>query len=235
MMAGRNISASHVAFTSSRVMATCAVEGQAVGLAAAMCAKHGLTPRALAGDEARLKQLQQMLLRDDQTITGITNGDPGDVARQAKVSASAEQDDAPARNLLDGHVRDIPKGALHQWAARMQPGGVWVDYTWEQPQTISQLQITFDSGFQRELTLTSSNSINNGIVRAAQPETVRDYRLLYRESAMGDWKPLAEHRGNHQRLVRHNFAAVRAQAVRLHIDATNGDESARVFEMRCYA
>src|SRR6185295_6331403 len=34
MMAGRNISATHVAFTSTRVMATCAVIGQAVGTAA---------------------------------------------------------------------------------------------------------------------------------------------------------------------------------------------------------
>ncbi|MBK7930766.1 MAG: FAD-dependent oxidoreductase [Bryobacterales bacterium] len=235
MMAGRNISASHVAFTSSRVMATCAVEGQAVGLAAAMCAKHGLTPRALANDAARVKQLQQMLLRDDQTITGITNQDPADVARRAQVTASSEQDAAPARNLLDGHVRDIPNGARHQWAAKMQPGGVWVDYSWDSPQNLSHLQLTFDTGFQRELTLTSLNRANESIVRAPQPETVRDYRILYRESAGGEWKPLVERKGNHQRLVRHNFSAVRAQAVRLHIDATNGDELARVFELRCYA
>ncbi|MFO0955890.1 MAG: FAD-dependent oxidoreductase [Isosphaeraceae bacterium] len=35
MMAGRNIAATHVAFTSTRVMATCAVIGQAAGTAAA--------------------------------------------------------------------------------------------------------------------------------------------------------------------------------------------------------
>ena len=38
MMAGRNVSASHVAFTSLRVMGTCSVEGQATGTAAALCA-----------------------------------------------------------------------------------------------------------------------------------------------------------------------------------------------------
>jgi hypothetical protein len=235
MMAGRNISASHVAFTSSRVMATCAVEGQAVGLAASLCAKHGLTPRALASDASRVKQLQQMLLRDDQTITGITNQDPADVARRAKVAASSELDEAPARNLLDGEVRDIPNGARHQWAAKMQPGGVWVDYAWDGPQAISHIQLTFDSGFQRELTLTSLNRANESIIRAPQPETVRDYRILYRESSGGEWKPLVERKGNHQRLVRHNFNPVRAQALRLHVDATNGDELARVFELRCYA
>jgi len=42
MMAGRNISASYVAFTSARVMATCAVEGQAVGTAAAQCVETGV-------------------------------------------------------------------------------------------------------------------------------------------------------------------------------------------------
>src|SRR5207249_6696894 len=44
MMAGRNISASHVAFTSTRVMATCAVVGQAAGTAAAQCVRNRRSP-----------------------------------------------------------------------------------------------------------------------------------------------------------------------------------------------
>ena len=44
-MAGRNVSASHVAFTSLRVMGTCAVEGQATGTAAALCARSQVLPR----------------------------------------------------------------------------------------------------------------------------------------------------------------------------------------------
>src|SRR5947209_5424959 len=62
-MAGRNISASYVAFTSSRVMATCAVIGQAVGTAAAQCVEAGVLPRDLAKDPKRLERLQQTLLR----------------------------------------------------------------------------------------------------------------------------------------------------------------------------
>ena len=45
MMAGRNISASKLAFSSTRVMGTCAVGGQAVGTAAAMAVKYSCTPR----------------------------------------------------------------------------------------------------------------------------------------------------------------------------------------------
>src|SRR5439155_7903066 len=90
MMAGRNISASHVAFTSTRVMATCAVIGQAMGTAAAYCVKHKLAPRQLAADPARVQELQQLLLRDDQTIRHRRNSDPLHLARQAEVFASAE-------------------------------------------------------------------------------------------------------------------------------------------------
>src|SRR6185436_15823248 len=68
MMAGRNISATHVAFTSARVMATCAVIGQAVGTASAQCVEGGMLPRDLARNKQHVTRLQQTLLRDDQTI-----------------------------------------------------------------------------------------------------------------------------------------------------------------------
>ncbi len=231
-MAGRNISASHVAFTSTRVMATCAVEGQAAGTAAALCLRHGLSPRQLANHQGRVEELQQLLLRNDQSITGIKNSDPSDLARKAKVIASNEAADAPAKNLLDGETRDIPKGAKHHWAAK--PGST-VDLSWDTPQSISKLQLVFDTGFQRELTLTSLDSANRTIIREAQPETVKDYQLFYRESTNGEWKPLDSRKGNYQRLVRHHFPSVKAQAIRLQVDTTNGDDLARVFEIRCYS
>lgn len=45
--AGRNISMTHVAMSSSRVMATCSTLGQAVGTAAAIAKKHSLSPRGV--------------------------------------------------------------------------------------------------------------------------------------------------------------------------------------------
>src|SRR6185437_7981047 len=90
MMAGRNISQTHVAFTSTRVMATCAVMGQAMGTAGAVCATSGKLPRQIFEDKSTLQSLQQMLLRDDQTIKGRRNEDPADLARMARVTASGE-------------------------------------------------------------------------------------------------------------------------------------------------
>ena len=43
-LTGRIISVSHVAFGSTRVMATCAHNGQAVGMAAALCHRQGFCP-----------------------------------------------------------------------------------------------------------------------------------------------------------------------------------------------
>ena len=72
------------------------------------------------------------------------------------------------------------------------------------------------------------------MVRAAQPETIRDYRLLA-ELEDGSEVVLAEVLGNYQRLRRHSFETVRAKRLRIHVSATNGSEQVRLFEVRCYA
>lgn len=70
---GRSMGASKLAMASSRVMGTCAVGGQAVGTAAALCKKYGCTPHDV---EAHMKELQQLLLKDDCYIPGYKNEDP---------------------------------------------------------------------------------------------------------------------------------------------------------------
>lgn len=234
LMAGRNISATHVAFTSTRVMGTCAVEGQAVGTAAALCVRRSVLPRELAQNKERLTELQQTLLRDDQTIKGLKNEDPNDLARKARATASAEFEGAAVAHVLNGWVRDLPGQHINRWAAPLGPEGAWLELAWDQPQTIRQVQITFDSGFHRELTLSSSDEINKGIIRAPQPETVKDYTLLYRGAASKEPVELVRIQGNHQRLRRHEFKPVQARALRIEVQASNGDELARIFEVRCY-
>jgi hypothetical protein len=234
LMAGRNISASHVAFTSTRVMATCGVIGQAIGTAAALCVRHSLTPRQLYEHKERLTELQQTLLRDDQTIKNRKNEDAFDLARQAKVAASAAFEHAEAANVVNGLTRDIPNRSINRWTTELTPNGPWLELSWDSPQRLQEIQLIFDTGFQRELTLTASDSINQGIIRAPQPETVRDYTLAYRRTVTGPWMDLVKVTGNYQRLNRHRFPPVEAQALRLQVQATNGDKLVRVFEVRCY-
>ena len=128
MMAGRNISATHVAFTSTRVMATCAVMGQAVGTAAAQCVETRHLAAAAGQDKKLVSELQQMLLRDDQTIKNAQNEDPLDLARTAKVTASAEE---PQRKQLccstasraTSRIRKAIPQEWHCWSAPMKPDG----------------------------------------------------------------------------------------------------------------
>jgi hypothetical protein len=234
LMAGRNISATHTAFTSTRVMATCAVMGQAAGTAAAVCVRDGVLPRQLFADKGRLAAFQQRLLRDDQTIIQRRNTDPLDLARTATVVASAEAEGTEAEHVINGFVRDLPKRFENRWAAKLMPEGVWLELRWEQPRKISQVQITFDSGFQRQLTLSSAASQNLRMIRGPQPETVRAYELIATDAA-GKQTVLAQVTDNHQRVNRHRFPPVAAQSLRLRITATHGAELASVYELRCYS
>ena len=96
------------------------------------------------------------------------------------------------------------------------------------------MQITFDSGFKRQLTLSAQESQNVNLLRAAQPETVKDYTVVAR-TADGAERVLATVKNNFQRLNRHRFEPAEIQSVRVEVQATNGDPMARIFEVRCYA
>ncbi|MBW7892236.1 MAG: FAD-dependent oxidoreductase [Chitinophagaceae bacterium] len=86
--AGRIISATHVAFGSTRVMATCAHGGQAVGMAAALCKEHQILPAQLLEKEL-LHSLQNALNKTGQGIMGIPFKHNNDLLTAAVVSCSS--------------------------------------------------------------------------------------------------------------------------------------------------
>ncbi|KQS31174.1 FAD-dependent oxidoreductase [Dyadobacter sp. Leaf189] len=88
-IAGRIISATHVAFASTRVMATSAVGGQAVGIAAALAKKYGCTPREIG--QQHLKEYQLELWRSGQYLPQTAISDHEDLVQKASgISASSE-------------------------------------------------------------------------------------------------------------------------------------------------
>ena len=88
-IAGRLISVSHVAFGSSRVMATSAHGGQAVGMAAAVCCQLNFKPADLANLET-IKLLQQKLNIKGQSIPGVPINQKDNIASTALITASSE-------------------------------------------------------------------------------------------------------------------------------------------------
>jgi hypothetical protein len=105
-LAGRHVSASHVAFGSLRVQKTLGTLGQAVGTAAALALEHGATPREVS--EEHTDALQRTLLREDQWVVGRAGSDPADHARDATVRASSSHPtavrDPDAEVALDSPV-----------------------------------------------------------------------------------------------------------------------------------
>ncbi|MEJ1239208.1 FAD-dependent oxidoreductase [Chryseolinea sp. T2] len=99
-LAGRIISVTHVAFGSSRVMATSAYGGQAVGMAAVLCRELNVLPAAFSSGK-NLHRLQQKLMATGQHIPAFTLADEGDIARNATLSASSEL-----------HLSELPEGGL---------------------------------------------------------------------------------------------------------------------------
>lgn len=225
--AGRNVSATHVAFASTRVMATCAVMGQAVGTAAALACARGV--RRAADVQPHIGRLQQTLLRQDAFLPGIANGDPDDLARCATARASSGE----ATAVLDGVTRHTSPRlhaclaeAGHQWVSGGLPA--WIELSWPEPRRIAEVQLIFDTGFERELTLTMSERYHSRMIRGPQPETVCDYALT-----AGAWRCAVS--GNYQRRRVHRpEQPVVADRLRLDIVSTHGDPHARVFEIRVY-
>ncbi|GJM70522.1 hypothetical protein HMSSN036_27380 [Paenibacillus macerans] len=89
MMAGRNVSVSHAALGTVRVMATTALMGQAAGTAAALALQKGIEVADVP--DVCIKEVQQRLLRDGCFLPNVRNEDPADLARSAKAAASSAE------------------------------------------------------------------------------------------------------------------------------------------------
>lgn len=246
MFAGRNISATHVAFASTRVMATCAVVGQGVGTAAAYAVSNGLFPNELEANEQAVQTIQQRLLRDDAYLVGVANKDPADIAPSAEISASSEQPDGAAANVVSGQTRAAggPGGAppgrslpgTNRWMSDPATGlPAWLELSWPEPVRIGQIQLVFDTGMHRVLTLSHSDDyVDLMDWGRPQPETIKDYVV---EGVLdGERRELVRGNGNYQRLNRHTLnEAVEVDGLRIVVTATNGIDHARICEVRIYS
>ncbi|HOV83790.1 MAG TPA: FAD-dependent oxidoreductase [Paludibacteraceae bacterium] len=88
-IAGRLISASHIAFGSSRVMATSAVGGEVVGTAAALCLKNHWLPADLA-DKDKIIFLQSALIEAGNYIPQLNFLSNNNLLGHAIINTSSE-------------------------------------------------------------------------------------------------------------------------------------------------
>jgi hypothetical protein len=87
-LAGRDISVTHVALGGCRLMASCGIAGEAVGIAASFAHRRGHSARAAAQQD--ISEIQQEILKQGGFIPCVRNEDPADLARRATVTGSGE-------------------------------------------------------------------------------------------------------------------------------------------------
>ena len=227
MMAGRNVSVSHMALSSSRIIATCALMGQAVGTASALCIEHGVTPKELG--KKYINDLQEQLLRDDSYIPNRAANDKNDKAKQASIILGSSTISGDVKNLVDGVGRDeVDK--IHHW----QTDGLNAELQleWKKNIELTSVEFKFDTNLQRKMMMHKNPAKNKGQVIGIPPELVKSFTVEAREK--GNWKTIAEVTDNRTRLVKVNFSSIKTTAIRVTFKDTYGDPNIKLFEVRCY-
>ncbi len=201
MFAGRNISASHIAFASVRVMGTCGIMGQAVGTAAALMAKYGLSARQLCAE--KIAELQEILMEDDCFLPGL----------KRKISPlcnsqtlSADWGDASV--LLNGIERKIWGNDNGYWGMCNRA----VTYTFDKKTHLSEFRLIVDSDLDREYTegnpavlnisATLFRRLDYNYTSFGFPKCMLKSFKIEALNDNGEWQTLYETDSNYQRMIR---------------------------------
>ena len=229
-MAGRDISTTRLGLASTRIIGCCALGGQAVGTAAAMCLRLGCMPRELA---PHINELQQTLLRDDVWLPEpFKNTEVSDLARNAEISATSSTEEGRPSNVINGISRKIEKSSNAWISDGISSHGEKLIVSFRQTKKLRQLRITFDSNFSYPIRITMSANRQAQQRPGVPEELVRDYDVILLKE--GTEVSRVKIRGNHQRLNVIDLDGNECDTVVFHFIATNGADKITVYEVRAY-
>lgn len=220
MMAGRNISVTHMALGSTRTQLTTATMGQAVGTAAALCKKYGVMPRELG--KTKIKELQQILLREDQTLLYTKNEDVKDLAKLAEIKADSYVENGSPENVISGISRQM-KDEPYAWVSeKTLPQSIVLQ--WNEEQMISQIRVTTEMPLDNH---------RYGFKPAPSPDKM--ITELSVELMVDDqWKEVKHVKDNFYRQMVIDIEPQNAQALRLVVKKVYNYDSAIIPEIRVY-
>jgi hypothetical protein len=211
-MAGRDVSVTHEALGAVRVMRTCGMMGEVVGMAASLGKKYNTTPRGVYEDY--LQQLKAMMIGEDMTNWLKKAG--RNLARDAEISVSSNYDvrKYPKENINDG-CYDTKDNRL-RWLSSSSDSPDYVTFSWREPCTISAVRI-ISGWFDGE--------------QAKDP--ISNFKLLYyQENSWKDIEGLRIIRRAQVELVS-KFPAIKSDRIRLVVTGTSGN-IARIWEVEFY-
>jgi hypothetical protein len=145
-MAGRDISVTHEALGTSRVMRTGGCMGEIVGMAASLCKQYETSPRGVY--QQYLSELKALMQRGagkpvppPPTLTDVGPN----VGLKAEVASSGDRDPAasPPSLVADGRI-DLTDNDSRWLSAPEVPN--WIEFTWPSPQELTAARVF--SGYQ---------------------------------------------------------------------------------------
>ena len=202
--AGRNISVTHAALSSSRVMATCGILGQALGTAIADAVKEN---RHIS--KIDIRKLQQELMADDCFIPYIKR-EISPLCKKANVNCEI------VRNAYE-------RGDENLWIGH---DGDYIEYTFENPEYTDNLRIVFDSDLNREYRQNMPCYFPLNETRFKVPKTlVKEFTVEITDENGNTTSKTYE---NHQRFVRVPIGK-KVTKIKLIPNSTWGSEDYRIF------
>jgi len=195
--AGRNVSCTHLGMSSTRVMGTCAVMGQAVGSAVAIAVKEKTTPREIYTHH--IEELQDILMEQDQFIPFLDR-------KISSLSLLSKISHEVLRSRMDRFYDD-------------EDNGIWIKlgescyYEFDNLEKVFSARIIFDSDFTDRKCMPVTEGVEEDDIKSIPGTIARDFVLEYRKD--GTWKQVAKIKENRKRYCRIDFDSVEADAFRL--------------------
>ena len=215
MFAGRDISTSHMAFSSTRVMATCALLGQAAGTAASIALEKNITPAQLRKNHIRTLQAT---LEDDDILLPHRWRQPSALTQSAQIADSLKV----LRNGIDRRWENEDNGI---W---VKPNEESIVYTWKKPVELNGARIIFDSDLK-----TRSKRMRKLEATTELAEFPKMMAKAFKIEARvgGKWQTVYTESENYLRLRKVAFNTVKADALRIIVTSTWGAPQAHIFAL----
>ncbi|MBQ7189857.1 MAG: FAD-dependent oxidoreductase [Kiritimatiellae bacterium] len=224
MMAGRNISATHIGFSTTRVMGTIGVIGQACGTAAALALAKGVDPRGVYTDKNLLRELQRQLMDDDCFLPGFKR-EISPLSKEGKLTAEYG-DPSALQNGIDRRIWGNDNGYFGKTNKAIL-------YTFSEKKRIRGFRLVVDSDLDREhidghpdlltIPMPLFRARGYGNTSFGFPRCLLKSFKIEALAADGTWKTVYETTNNHQRLIR-KAIDVETTAIRLIPLSTWGSE-----------
>ncbi|MFI3236420.1 MAG: FAD-dependent oxidoreductase [Lachnospiraceae bacterium] len=225
---GRAISASHMAMSSTRVIATCGVIGQAIGTAAAIGIKEKVTCREIGN---HIKDVQKLLILDDCYLPGIAIEDEKDCCQTATITASTHIAGGEPNQITNGHTRCIGE-TENAWISEEMNGEEWLNVAFDSAKKVSEIEVKFDPNLS-DIMVTTAVIRKISIQEKTMPSVlVKDYNVEF--ILDGKVVNTLEVRDNYQRINKHLVDQVTCDNMKITVLNTYGDKHARIFEVKAY-